>query len=99
MWICCPTWSVNHVLFDDFEEMGLSDQIGPFCRYQGVDVGRSSKLVVIPKNNEDMAVRKPTFLKFDNYESFWFTKLGLVCSPGLAASNFQQFSESIDTVN
>ena len=33
------------------------------------------------------------------YESFWFTKLGLVCSPGLAASNFQQFSESIDTVN
>ena len=34
-----------------------------------------------------------------NYESFWFTKLGLVCSPGLAASNFQQFSESIDTVN
>ena len=34
-----------------------------------------------------------------SYESFWFTKLGLVCSPGLAASNFQQFSESIDTVN
>ena len=34
-----------------------------------------------------------------DYESFWFTKLGLVCSPGLAASNFQQFSESIDTVN
>ena len=21
-----------------------------------------------------------------NYESFWFTKLGLVCSPGLAVS-------------
>ena len=34
-----------------------------------------------------------------NYESFWFTNLGLVCSPWLAASNFQQFSESIDTVN
>ena len=65
---------MNHVLFEDFEEMGLSDRIGPFCRYQGVDVGMSSKLVVIPKNDEDMAVRKPTFLKFDNID------VGVGCS-------------------
>ena len=40
--------------------------------------------------------------KFDHSSElrvlFWFTKLGLVCSPGLAVSkNFKQFSESIDT--
>ena len=26
----------------------------------------------------------PKVLSSENYESFWFTKLGLVCSPGLA---------------